>query len=110
MQVCCRLSLPGHALPIWLRLPDTVHPALLNSGSVSVRKIEGKKVTKLKDIEVGGLPEAALFTPDGKYILVGNYLSQDFSTLKVDGTSLGSALPCRGLGFRTVQSYRSSRL
>jgi DNA-binding beta-propeller fold protein YncE len=56
------------------------------NGSVSVLKIDGKKVTKMKDIEVGGLPEAAMFTPDGKYILVGNYLSQDFSILKVDGT------------------------
>jgi DNA-binding beta-propeller fold protein YncE len=58
------------------------------NGSVSVLKIDGKKVTKIKDIEVGGLPEAAMFTPDGKYILVGNYLSQDFSILKVDGTSV----------------------
>ena len=58
------------------------------NGSVSVLKIDGKKVTKIGDIEVGGLPEAAMFTPDGKYILVGNYLSQDFSILKVDGTSV----------------------
>ena len=58
------------------------------NGSVSVLKIDGKKVTKIKDIEVGGLPEAAMFTPDGKYILVGNYLSQDFSILKVDGTGV----------------------
>jgi DNA-binding beta-propeller fold protein YncE len=58
------------------------------NGSVSVLKIDGKKVTKIKDIEVGGLPEAAMFTPDGKYILVGNSLSQDFSILKVDGTSV----------------------
>jgi DNA-binding beta-propeller fold protein YncE len=58
------------------------------NGSVSVLKIDGKKVTKTGDIEVGGLPEAAVFTPDGKYILVGNYLSQDFSILKVDGTSV----------------------
>ncbi len=56
------------------------------NGSVSVLKIDGKKVTKTQDIEVGGLPEAAQFTPDGKYILVGNYLDQDFSILKVDGT------------------------
>jgi DNA-binding beta-propeller fold protein YncE len=56
------------------------------NGSVSVLKIDGKKVTKTQDIEVGGLPEAAQFTPDGKYVLVGNYLDQDFSILKVDGT------------------------
>jgi DNA-binding beta-propeller fold protein YncE len=58
------------------------------TGSVSVLKIDGKKVTKTQDIEVGGLPEAAQFTPDGKYILVGNYLDQDFSILKVDGTKV----------------------
>jgi DNA-binding beta-propeller fold protein YncE len=58
------------------------------NGSVSVLKIDGKKVTKTGDIEVGGLPEAAAFTPDGKYILVGNYLDQDFSILKVNGTKV----------------------
>jgi DNA-binding beta-propeller fold protein YncE len=58
------------------------------NGSVAVLKIDGKKVTKIGDIEVGGLPEAAIFTPDGKYILVGNYLTQDFSILKVDGTNV----------------------
>jgi DNA-binding beta-propeller fold protein YncE len=57
------------------------------NGSVSVLKIDDKKVTKMGDIEVGGLPEAAMFTPDGKYILIGNYLSQDFSILKIDGTN-----------------------
>jgi DNA-binding beta-propeller fold protein YncE len=58
------------------------------NGSVSVLKIDGKKVTKTQDIEVGGLPEAAQFTPDGKYILVGNFLDQDFSILKVNGTKV----------------------
>jgi DNA-binding beta-propeller fold protein YncE len=58
------------------------------NGSVSVLKIDGKKVTKTGDIEVGGLPEAAIFTPDGKYIMVGNYLTQDFSILKVDATGV----------------------
>jgi WD40 repeat protein len=58
------------------------------NGSVSVLKIDGKKVTKVGDVEVGGLPEAAQFTPDGKYILVGNYLDQDFSILKVDGSKV----------------------
>src|ERR1700688_1204929 len=59
-----------------------------NNGSLSVLKIDGKKVTKTQDIEVGGLPEAVLFTPDGKYILAGNYMTQDFSILKVNGTKV----------------------
>ncbi len=58
------------------------------NGVVTVLRIQGKKVTKLKDIEVGGLPEGAAFTPDGKYILVGNYLDQDFSILRVSGTNV----------------------
>src|SRR6202023_1929996 len=41
------------------------------NGSISVLKIHGKKGTKTPDIEVGGLPEAVMFTPDGKYILAG---------------------------------------
>jgi len=56
------------------------------NGSLSILKIDGKKVTKTQDIEVGGLPEAVAFTPDGKYLLAGNYLDQDFSILKVDGS------------------------
>lgn len=58
------------------------------NGSVSVLKIDGKKVTKVGDVEVGGLPEGAAFTPDGKYLIVGNYLDQDLSILKVDGTTI----------------------
>lgn len=58
------------------------------NGLVSVMRIAGNKVTKLKDIEVGGLPEGAVFTPDGKFILVGNYLDEDFSILRVNGTTV----------------------
>jgi DNA-binding beta-propeller fold protein YncE len=58
------------------------------NGSLSILKIDGRKVTKTQDIEVGGLPEAVAFTPDGNYILAGNFLDQDFSILKVDGTTV----------------------
>jgi DNA-binding beta-propeller fold protein YncE len=58
------------------------------SGLVAVLKIDGKKVTKTQDIEVGGLPEPIIFTPDGKYILAGNYMTQDLSILKVNGTKV----------------------
>ncbi len=57
-------------------------------GAVTILKVDGKNVTKLKDIEVGGLPEAVLFTPDGRYIYVGNYNDRDFSILRVDGTDV----------------------
>jgi DNA-binding beta-propeller fold protein YncE len=58
------------------------------NGSIAVLRIDGKKVTKTQDIEVGGLPEAIMFTPDGEYLLAGNYITEDFSILKVDGTTV----------------------
>jgi DNA-binding beta-propeller fold protein YncE len=57
------------------------------NGSVTVLRIDGKKVTAIKTIEVGALPEAITFTPDGRYIYVGNFTDQDISILKVDGTN-----------------------
>lgn len=51
-------------------------------------RIDGKDVSKVKEIEVGGLPEAAAFTPDGRYLLVGNYLDQDISILRVEGSDI----------------------
>ena len=56
------------------------------NGSIAVLTIDGMKVTKTQDIEVGGLPEAIMFTPDGKYLLAGNYITEDFSILKVTGS------------------------
>jgi DNA-binding beta-propeller fold protein YncE len=58
------------------------------NGSVTVLRIQGKTVTPIKTIEVGALPEAIEFTPDGRYIYVGNYSDQDISILKVDGTNV----------------------
>jgi len=57
-------------------------------GYVTVLRVDGKKVSRIKEIDVGGLPEAAAFTPDGRYLLVGNYLDQDFSILEVKGTEV----------------------
>jgi DNA-binding beta-propeller fold protein YncE len=53
-----------------------------------VLRVDGRKVSRIKEIDVGGLPEAAVFTPDGRYLLVGNYLDQDFSILAVKGTEV----------------------
>ena len=58
------------------------------TGSVTVLKIDGMKVTAIKTIQVGRLPESAMFSPDGRYIYVGNYLDNDFSILKVNGTDV----------------------
>jgi DNA-binding beta-propeller fold protein YncE len=58
------------------------------NGFASVLTINGNKVTKVKEIELGGLPEGAAFAPDGKHLYVGNYLDQDLSILSVDGSNV----------------------
>jgi DNA-binding beta-propeller fold protein YncE len=58
------------------------------NGSLAVLKIDGKKVTKVGEVEVGALPEGAVFSPDGKYLYVGNYIDRDVSILKVNGTTI----------------------
>src|SRR3984885_7167687 len=58
------------------------------NASVTVLRIQGKTVTPIKTVEVGAFPEPIAFTPDGRYIYVGNYEDQDFSILKVNGSNV----------------------
>jgi DNA-binding beta-propeller fold protein YncE len=58
------------------------------NASVVVLKIDGKKVRKVGEVNVRGLPEGAVFSPDGKYLYIGNFLDSDVSILKVDGTKV----------------------
>jgi len=47
-----------------------------------------KEGDALKQVPDDKLYEAAVFAPDGNYVLVGNYIDQDFSILKLDGTEI----------------------
>jgi DNA-binding beta-propeller fold protein YncE len=58
------------------------------NGSVTILRVQGKTVTPVATVEVGAFPEPIAFSPDGRYLYVGNYADQDFSILKVDGTNV----------------------
>lgn len=58
------------------------------NGSVVVLEIDGKSVRRTAEIEVRGLPEGVVFSPDGRYIYVGNFVDSDVSILEVDGTTV----------------------
>ena len=58
------------------------------NATVVALKIDGKKVTKTNEVEVRGLAEGAVFSDDGKYLYVGNFLDSDISILRVDGDQL----------------------
>ena len=55
------------------------------NGKVAVLKIDGKKVTKTGEVIVGAVPEGAVFSPDGKWLYVGNFTDKNISILRVDG-------------------------
>ena len=58
------------------------------NAKVVALKIDGKKVTRSNEVEVRGLPEGAVFSNDGRYIYVGNYMDSDISILRVDGDTI----------------------
>jgi DNA-binding beta-propeller fold protein YncE len=59
-----------------------------SAGAVTALKIDGRKVTKTGEINVGGLPEGAVFSPDGQYLYVGNFMDGDLWVLRVEGSKL----------------------
>src|SRR5688572_7444073 len=58
------------------------------NATVVALRIDGKKVTRTNEVEVRGLPEGVVFSNDGRYIYVGNYMDSDVSILRVDGDRL----------------------
>jgi DNA-binding beta-propeller fold protein YncE len=59
------------------------------NGSAVALKIDGKNVTRASDeIPLGGLPEGVVFSPDGGYAYVGNFIDGDVSVLKIAGAEV----------------------
>jgi DNA-binding beta-propeller fold protein YncE len=75
------IELRGSSMP---KTSFFYHP----TGAVSALKIDGKKVTKVGEINVGALPEGVAFGPNGNYLYVGNFIDGDLWVLRVDGTKL----------------------
>jgi len=87
-------------------VPKTMWFRTKRNGSLAVLKIDGKKVTKVGEVEVGGLPEGVAWSADGAYLYVGNFTDRDVSILKVDGgrivdTGKTLALPGQPASMRT---------
>lgn len=66
----------------------TTAPFYNRNASVVALKIDGKKVTRSNEVDVRGLPEGAVFSQDGRYVYVGNFIDQDITILRVEGDQL----------------------
>jgi DNA-binding beta-propeller fold protein YncE len=67
--------------------PHTAWAAKKN-GKVAVLEISGQTVRKAGEVEVGGMPEGVVFSPDGRYVYVGNFLTRNVSILRVEGSTV----------------------
>jgi DNA-binding beta-propeller fold protein YncE len=54
-------------------------------GRIVILGIDGKNVSRLQEITLGGIPESLAFSPDGRFLLVGNLLDRDIAVLRVNG-------------------------
>jgi DNA-binding beta-propeller fold protein YncE len=55
---------------------------------VALLKIEGKTVRKVAQADVGGLAEGIAFSPDGRYLYVGNFVDGNIDILRLDNDTL----------------------
>jgi DNA-binding beta-propeller fold protein YncE len=55
---------------------------------VSLLKIEGKTVRNVGRLAVGDLAEGVAFSPDGRFLFVGNFVDGNMDILKLDGDIL----------------------
>jgi DNA-binding beta-propeller fold protein YncE len=79
------------------------------NGSVVILKIDGKKVTKIDEVEVRGLPEGVVWSADGKYLYVGNFMDSDVSILKVEENKKGIRVVNTGKNFKLPGQPASMR-
>ena len=79
------------------------------NGSAVILKIDGKKVTKIDEVEVRGLPEGVVWSADGKYLYVGNFLDSDVSILRVEETKKGIRVVNTGKNFKLPGQPASMR-
>jgi DNA-binding beta-propeller fold protein YncE len=57
-------------------------------GAISVLRIDGKHVTKVGEATVGVLPEGGVFSADGSYLYIGNFIDSDLSVFRITGTQV----------------------
>jgi len=67
--------------------PATAWAAHQN-GMIALLAIDGKTVRKVQEIEVGGMPEGIVFSPDGSYLYVGNFQNDNITILRLEGGKL----------------------
>jgi DNA-binding beta-propeller fold protein YncE len=75
------------------------HWAYKRNGSMVVLRINGARLTRITEIELGALPEGIAFSPDGSYMYVSSFFDRDVRVFRVNGTEVsdtGVRIPLPG--------------
>lgn len=68
-------------------------------GSIALLTIDGHQVNCVQHIDAGALPEGLAFSPDGRFLYVGNFLDGELQVFAVDASRLtdtGHRIPLGG--------------
>ncbi|MBN8940568.1 MAG: YncE family protein [Rhizobiales bacterium] len=80
-----------HAVAVLLKGSAAVHSAWSYSRNGSVRLIRigaNGRLTPLNEVPAGALPEGVAFSPDSRYLYVGNYVDRSLQVYRINGDRL----------------------
>jgi|SRR5215469_492413 len=72
---------------VW-RTDDRVWRTGTENTMAALLKITGKSVRKVSETPVDGLAEGLAFSPDGRFLYVGNFIEGNIDILRLDGDRL----------------------
>lgn len=85
----------------------TTSPIYNPHGLLVVLRLDGKKLTRITETPIGAWPQGAVFTSDGRTILVANMVNKNIQVFSFDGTTLREtgqiALKGGGAAIRTAE-------
>ncbi|MGL4291935.1 MAG: YncE family protein [Phreatobacter sp.] len=80
-----------HAVAVLLKGSAAVHSAWSYSRNGAVRLIRigaNGRLTPLNELPAGALPEGVAFSPDSRYLYVGNYVDRNLQVYRINGDRL----------------------
>ena len=103
MNIVATILFPVGAVAIAIAFAAHVgHAVLLANGTMSPRnaffhhdqsqivllRIEGKKVQKVAEMEIGPAAKGLAFSPDGRFLYAGSFVDGKIVVLRIQGTKL----------------------
>ena len=84
MEIAARMSSKGQ-----VTVPKAVRDALgIGEGDNVVFRVEGRKLVKHGEADVGNWSQGAVFSPDSRTLLVQNMVQKDIQVFAVDGSGV----------------------